>query len=131
MVKKVTVVMMLVLLAQPFCCCLFAMEEAGQNMAEMPCCESSETPMQDAVPMHNDTDPCDCDSHEAVVMITPENASSGAIVWKLDFIVDQPALQETVLYPRGEVLVSGSYGSLSAFHPPGWRSCQEYCVYRL
>jgi len=131
MVKKLTAVMMLVLLAQPFCCCLFAVDIADQQSTDKSCCESNEASRQDSAPKHGGSDPCDCDTHEVRIMITPENSSPGAVVWKLDFIADQSALQKTLAAYRSETVVSGSFVSLSAFHPPGWRSCQDYCVYQL
>ena len=131
MVKKLTAVMMLALLAQPFCCCLFAADMADQSPSDMACCESSEAPLKDAVPAHNGSDPCDCESHDVLVMVTPENISLGIFVWKLDFIAEHPTVQNISTFRCSEVTASVSFGSLSAFHPPGWRSCQDYCVYLI
>lgn len=130
MLIKLTASLMLALLMLPSCCCL-KQDKAEEKDCASECCASVENSLPSPViPLQDGSDPCECEEMISQVLGFPEEAVLLASNWKVD-VPNVWVEDQSLSYDRQENVLSCSLMGLSAYHPPGSRLMQDYCVYRI
>jgi len=126
---------MLTLLAVPSCCCLKTKDAKQSTKEEASCCTSVEAELPASkstrIPAEGMPDPCDCEMTASQTLGLPEKSILIVENTMPDFSTDWVEIQALSDVDNGERVDSSAKSHLSVIHPPGLRSCQVYCVYRI
>ena len=131
MMIKITASLMLALLMLPSCCCL-KQDKAEEKDCASKCCASAENSLPSpVVPLQDGSDPCGCEEMMVQVLGLPEDAVLISNNGKEEVPKASIEVQDSSYEWQADVYPSHSLMRLSAFHPPGSRLLQDYCVYRI